>query len=68
MAQAEMARITCSQCNASYNSERELHDHKKTAHREFGSEQASSYTELLKSEHSFSKRRDAQAEAPLPNL
>jgi len=68
MAQAEMARITCRQCNALYNSERELHDHKKTAHREFGSEQDSSHTELLKSEHSFSKRRDAQAEAPLPNL
>ena len=41
MAQAETARITCSQCNASYDSERELRDHKKTAHREGGSEQVS---------------------------
>jgi hypothetical protein len=61
MAQAEMARITCSQCDALYNSERELHDHKKTAHREFGSEQGSSHTELSKSEHSFSKRGKEKA-------
>ena len=42
MAQPQMARITCSECNASYNSERELREHKKTAHRGFGSEQSSS--------------------------
>jgi hypothetical protein len=65
MAQPAMARITCSQCNASYNSERELHDHKKRAHREFGSEQGNSHTELLKSDRSFSKRRDTQAEAAI---
>jgi hypothetical protein len=42
MAQPEMARITCSQCNAWYDSERELHEHMKTAHRGGGSEQSSS--------------------------
>jgi hypothetical protein len=40
MAQPHMARITCSQCNAGYNSERELRDHLRMAHREFGSEQS----------------------------
>jgi hypothetical protein len=59
MAQPAMARITCSQCNASYNSERELRDHMQTAHRRFVSEQGSSHTELLKSDRSFSKQRDA---------
>ena len=42
MAQPQVARITCNQCNAWYNSERELRDHMRTAHREFGSEQSSS--------------------------
>ena len=42
MAQPGVARITCSECNASYNSERELGEHKKNAHRKFGSEQGSS--------------------------
>lgn len=42
MAQPQMAQITCSECNAWYNSERELLDHKKTAHRGFGSEQSGS--------------------------
>ena len=39
MAQPQMARITCSHCNAGYNSEHELHEHMRTAHRAFGSEQ-----------------------------
>jgi hypothetical protein len=38
MAQPQMGRITCSQCNAWYNSERELQEHMKTAHRQRGSE------------------------------
>jgi hypothetical protein len=41
MAQPQTGRITCSQCNASYNSERELQEHMKTAHRQRGSEQGS---------------------------
>ena len=40
MAQPQMARITCSQCNAWYNSERELRDHMQTAHRRSVSEQS----------------------------
>ena len=39
MAQPQMARLTCSECNASYNSEHALCDHMRTAHRAFGSEQ-----------------------------
>ena len=35
-----MARITCSECNAWYNSEHELRDHMQTAHRRIGSEQS----------------------------
>ena len=62
MAQPQMARITCSQCDGWYGSERELRDHMQAAHRRFDSEQGSSHTELLKSDRSFSKRRDAQTE------
>ena len=35
MAQPQLGRITCSQCNGWYNSERELRDHMQTAHRRF---------------------------------
>jgi hypothetical protein len=41
MAQSQTAQITCSQCNAWYDSERELHEHMTAAHREHGSEQDS---------------------------
>jgi hypothetical protein len=40
MAQPQMARTTCSQCNAWYSSEGDLRDHMRTAHRAFGSEQS----------------------------
>jgi hypothetical protein len=40
MAQPQMARITCSQCNACYNSESELRDHMQATHRRFVSEQS----------------------------
>jgi hypothetical protein len=33
MAQPQMARITCRECNAWWNSERELRDHIQMAHR-----------------------------------
>ncbi len=33
-----MLQGTCSQCNAQYNSERELRDHMGRAHRQFSSE------------------------------
>jgi hypothetical protein len=37
-----MTQTSCSQCDAYYNSERELRDHLETAHRKFGSEQSGS--------------------------
>ena|SRR5713226_9577965 len=40
MAQPQVARITCSQCNGRYDSERELRDHMQMAHRRFVSEQS----------------------------
>jgi hypothetical protein len=39
MPQPRMARITCRQCNGLYDSERELHDHMRAAHRALVSEQ-----------------------------
>ena len=39
MAQPQVARITCSQCNGWYNSESELRDHMQSFHRRFVSEQ-----------------------------
>jgi len=42
MAQPGIARITCSQCNASYDTENGLREHMKTAHREGTSEQGGS--------------------------
>ena len=39
MAQPQLGRITCGQCNGWYNSERELRDHMQVAHRAFVSEQ-----------------------------
>ena len=40
MAQPQMARITCSECNSSYASERELWDHVQEVHRRSVSEQS----------------------------
>ena len=40
MAQPQVARITCSQCNSCYDSEHELRDHMQVAHRRFVSEQS----------------------------
>jgi hypothetical protein len=40
MAQPQMARITCSQCNGWYTSESELRDHMQAVHRRFVSEQS----------------------------
>ena len=41
MTQPRMARITCRQCNGLYDSERELCDHIRMAHRSFVSEKLS---------------------------
>ncbi len=40
MAQPQLARITCSQCNGFYDSEHELRDHMQAVHRRFVSEQS----------------------------
>ena len=40
MAQPQPARITCSECNGFYVTERELRDHMQTAHRRFFLEQS----------------------------
>ena len=51
MAQPQMARIVCPQCNASYNSERELRAHMQMAHRLFVSEQGSSRHSVTQPDH-----------------
>jgi hypothetical protein len=45
MAQPQLARIACAQCNAYYNTERELRDHMRMVHRVFASEQTGSQPE-----------------------
>jgi hypothetical protein len=40
MAQPQMAPISCSLCNGFYDSEHELRDHMRAAHRRFVSEQS----------------------------
>ena len=45
MAQPQVARITCSECNGWYNSERELRDHMQTFHRRFVSDQSTFQTD-----------------------
>ena len=45
-----MAQTTCRECNAHYNSERELRDHLGAVHRGFGSEQVSSQPDNTESE------------------
>jgi hypothetical protein len=42
MAQPQVARIACSQCDGWYDSERELRDHMQAAHRRFVSEPSTS--------------------------
>ena len=59
MAQPKMARITCSQCNAFYNSEHELRDHMLTAHRHASSEQI---PEAPTAEHQPDEERETVGE------
>ena len=40
MAQPQLARIICNECNGWYDSERELYDHMQAAHLRFVSEQS----------------------------
>ena len=60
MAQPVMARITCNHCNAWYNSERELREHKMAAHREGGSEQVSSQRDATQQDGSMIQPREKQ--------
>ena len=60
MPQPQMGRITCSQCNAWYNSERELREHMKTAHREGRSEQGSSQRDGTQQDSSKIQPREDQ--------
>jgi hypothetical protein len=57
MAQPQMARITCVECNAWYNSERELRDHMRTVHRRFGLDQSSSRSVAAQLDGSTSQPR-----------
>jgi hypothetical protein len=60
MAQPQMGRITCIQCNAWYNSERELREHMKTAHREGRSERGSSQRDGTQQDSSKIQPREEQ--------
>jgi hypothetical protein len=60
MAQPKMARITCSQCNAWYDSERELGEHMKTAHRVCGPEQGSSQRDGTEQDSAKIRPREEQ--------
>ena len=62
MAQPQTARITCSHCNAWYDSERELDEHMKTAHRGRGSEQGSSHRDRTEQDSAnIQPRKDQKA-------
>ena len=72
MAQPQVARITCSQCNGWYDSERELWDHMQTAHRRSFSEQSTfkhggSQPDGSKDVPSTSKEEWAELSAQLRN-
>jgi len=53
-----MCQGTCSQCNAQYNSERELRDHMGRAHRKF----------ILEPEQNGPSNPPAELSAAIPNL
>jgi hypothetical protein len=63
MAQPQMARITCWQCNACYSSEHELRDHMRTAHRAFGSEQSLSPSSVQAEQQEEYTQPDEEKEA-----
>jgi hypothetical protein len=49
MSQPRMIKIACRQCNSLYDSERELHEHMRAAHRSFVSEQSASEHRRIRS-------------------
>ncbi len=60
VAQAGMAQITCRQCNAWYNTEGELREHMKTAHRQGASGQVRSERDDTQPDRSKIQPRDEQ--------
>lgn len=61
MAQPQAARITCSQCNGWFDSERELRDHMQAAHRRFVSEQGT-FQHVVTQPDSFKNKLDTSKE------
>ncbi len=72
MAQPQVARIQCSECNGWYFSERELREHVQTAHRRFVLEQntlqhAGTQPASLKNQFGTSKEQWAELSGHLRN-
>jgi hypothetical protein len=73
MAKAQEARITCSQCNGWYDSERELRDHMQAAHRRLVSEPSTlqdggTHPDSLKNQLGTSSEEWAKLSVQLRNL
>jgi hypothetical protein len=73
MAQPQVARITCSQCNGWYNSESELWNHMQTAHRRVVPErstfqQSATQSDSLGIQPGTSKEEWAKLSVQLRNL
>ena len=60
MAQPNMGWLTCGQCGAFYNSEKELSEHAKATHHEGGSEQSSHQREDTQKDDSAIPSREEQ--------
>jgi hypothetical protein len=72
MAQPQVARITCSECNGWYDSESELRDHMQAAHRRFVAEQSTlqhggTQPDSLKNQFGTSKEEWAKLSVQLRN-
>ena len=72
MAQPQVARITCNECNAWYHSERELCDHMQIVHRRFVLEQSTfrngdTQPDSFKNQSSTSKEEWAKLSVQLKN-
>jgi hypothetical protein len=72
MAQPQITRITCSECNGWYVSERELRDHMQSAHRRFVIDQSTfehgdSQPDIFKNQLGTSKEEWAKLSGQLRN-
>lgn len=61
-----MAQTVCNQCDAQYNSERDLRNHMRTAHRKFGAEQRGPDSGDART-HSFVMQDQKEHESQLEN-